>query len=398
MASSRASTHMKEKTTPTHIGPEDPRRQRTTKTSVPSSPERDTAPQQSRPLNRSSSDGAKSTPPQQTSSASAKSRLTASARKPGEKPPSPSRQPLKSSPATSGAVREKTAKPSASAASRPATKPGISSDKATKTLKTGVKGRSSPSRGAVASRRPKESSASADDAARITTKSVEPVVTENTVVTENNNQTEEQDSVSIASMDIDFLDEHHDDICDENPMEVEETMKEIDDDHIEEKDQVSECEEHHESPKHDPDGICYPHGSRVGESDNEELSDEPPAEAEESHKSPMAEPSKEFNIHEKIEDVADETSLNNSPAAETSTEKIKVETKKFTAPAAPFSKPAPVQEKKKEAPVSNEVIEETRSKLLEKKKSKVSALVGAFETVISLQDDEGQPGQSQKST
>lgn len=394
---------MKEKTTSTHTGPDETRRRRATKTSVPSSPERDTAPPQSRPLNPSTSDGAdtfgKSTPPQQTSSASAgaKSRLTVAARKPGEKPPSPSRQPLKSSPATSAAAKEKTAKPSASAASRAATKPAISSDKATKTLKTGGKGRiSSPASRAVASGRLKETSSSADSAARITTKSVEPVVTEN------NNQTEEKDSVSVASPDIHVPDEHHDDICDENTLEVEEAIKEIDDDHIEETDKLSECEEHHESPKQGTDEIFDPHGSRVSESGNEELSGEPPADVEESHESPMAEPSKEFIVHEKIEDGAEETSLNDSPAAEPSTEKIEVETKKITAPAsapaAPFSKPAAMPEKKKEAPVSNEVIEETRSMLLEKKKSKVRALVGAFETVISLQDDEGQPGQSQKST
>ncbi|XP_078443061.1 uncharacterized protein LOC144712670 [Wolffia australiana] len=53
---------------------------------------------------------------------------------------------------------------------------------------------------------------------------------------------------------------------------------------------------------------------------------------------------------------------------------------------------APSQQGKKEAaPVYNDVIEETASKLAEKKKSKVLALVGAFETVISL--DSGSPGQ-----
>ncbi|ERM94472.1 nucleolin [Amborella trichopoda] len=42
---------------------------------------------------------------------------------------------------------------------------------------------------------------------------------------------------------------------------------------------------------------------------------------------------------------------------------------------------------KKDALVFNEVIEETASKLVEKRKSKVKALVGAFETVISLQGE-----------
>lgn len=61
-----------------------------------------------------------------------------------------------------------------------------------------------------------------------------------------------------------------------------------------------------------------------------------------------------------------------------------------------FKKPAVMQGKKKESQMSNDVIEETRSKLLEKKKSKVRALVGAFETVMSLQDSEGQHGQNQE--
>lgn len=45
-----------------------------------------------------------------------------------------------------------------------------------------------------------------------------------------------------------------------------------------------------------------------------------------------------------------------------------------------------VQEKKDVQGLLNNVIEETASKLVETRKSKVKALVGAFETVISLQD------------
>lgn len=48
----------------------------------------------------------------------------------------------------------------------------------------------------------------------------------------------------------------------------------------------------------------------------------------------------------------------------------------------------------KDGPKSNDVIEEARSKLMGKRKSKVLALVGAFETVISLQDSEGQTSQT----
>lgn len=46
--------------------------------------------------------------------------------------------------------------------------------------------------------------------------------------------------------------------------------------------------------------------------------------------------------------------------------------------------------KKKDAAISNDVIEETKSKLMGMRKNKVLALVGAFETVISLQEPEGQ--------
>ncbi|XP_020089983.1 verprolin-like [Ananas comosus] len=51
---------------------------------------------------------------------------------------------------------------------------------------------------------------------------------------------------------------------------------------------------------------------------------------------------------------------------------------------------------KKEAVKSNDVIEETKSKLLERKKSKVKALVGAFETVMSLHGSEVQTDQTQE--
>ncbi|XP_076926992.1 uncharacterized protein LOC143590376 [Bidens hawaiensis] len=50
------------------------------------------------------------------------------------------------------------------------------------------------------------------------------------------------------------------------------------------------------------------------------------------------------------------------------------------------------QEKKDAQGLLNNVIEETASKLVESRKSKVKALVGAFETVISLQDGKPLPG------
>ncbi|KAK1276953.1 hypothetical protein QJS04_geneDACA004036 [Acorus gramineus] len=55
------------------------------------------------------------------------------------------------------------------------------------------------------------------------------------------------------------------------------------------------------------------------------------------------------------------------------------------------------REGKKEARQAyNEVIEETASRLVGKRKSKVKALVGAFETVISLQEVEGGQGQAKE--
>lgn len=45
-----------------------------------------------------------------------------------------------------------------------------------------------------------------------------------------------------------------------------------------------------------------------------------------------------------------------------------------------------VQGKKDSQLLFNNVIEQTASKLVESRKSKVKALVGAFETVISLQE------------
>ncbi|ONM62917.1 hypothetical protein ZEAMMB73_Zm00001d000304 [Zea mays] len=45
------------------------------------------------------------------------------------------------------------------------------------------------------------------------------------------------------------------------------------------------------------------------------------------------------------------------------------------------------QPRRREVARSNDVIEEARTKLLEKRRSKVKALVGAFETVIDTKKD-----------
>lgn len=51
---------------------------------------------------------------------------------------------------------------------------------------------------------------------------------------------------------------------------------------------------------------------------------------------------------------------------------------------------------KKETVRSNDVIEEAKSKFLEKRKNKVLALVGAFETVMALQESEGQQAKAKE--
>lgn len=56
-----------------------------------------------------------------------------------------------------------------------------------------------------------------------------------------------------------------------------------------------------------------------------------------------------------------------------------------------------MQEKKDELLLFNDVIEETVTKLARSRKSKVKALVGAFETVISLRDDKTPPGELKNS-
>ncbi|PKA49472.1 hypothetical protein AXF42_Ash016661 [Apostasia shenzhenica] len=63
----------------------------------------------------------------------------------------------------------------------------------------------------------------------------------------------------------------------------------------------------------------------------------------------------------------------------------------------PVPTSASASSRKKDAPKSNDVIEETKSKLMGTRKNKVLALVGAFETVISLQEPEIQPVQKSQS-
>ncbi|KAL3844330.1 hypothetical protein ACJIZ3_001733 [Penstemon smallii] len=85
---------------------------------------------------------------------------------------------------------------------------------------------------------------------------------------------------------------------------------------------------------------------------------------------------------ETILDKKEETTIG-SEAPESEETEVHMEEKKGSEKAAP--KPQ-VAHGKKDAALSNDVIEETASKLREQRKNKVKALAGAFETVISLQD------------
>ncbi|KAG0482150.1 hypothetical protein HPP92_010234 [Vanilla planifolia] len=72
---------------------------------------------------------------------------------------------------------------------------------------------------------------------------------------------------------------------------------------------------------------------------------------------------------------------------------MKPEARKLRVSAAAPTVVATTPGNRKDAPRSNDVIEETKSKLMETRKNRVLALVGAFETVISLQEPEGQASQ-----
>ncbi|XP_008801550.1 chromo domain-containing protein cec-1-like [Phoenix dactylifera] len=116
---------------------------------------------------------------------------------------------------------------------------------------------------------------------------------------------------------------------------------------------------------------------------------------EESPKEPEEKP-----VMESSEEPQSEPAVGSGKPEESEKEKAtRVESSETTRPeVVPFRRPeaaATGRKFLKDAPRSNDVIEEARTKLMEKRKSKVLALVGAFETVISLQEPEGQTGQSQ---
>ncbi|KAG6484138.1 neurofilament heavy polypeptide-like [Zingiber officinale] len=415
MASSRASAHLK-KTTSISSSPTSPDEiygRRAAKPSALGSPQRETTvTPQRKPLIRPATDSAAKvgrtrTPPQTAAvpAAANKSRTPGAARKPAEKPPSPSRQPLKSPSTTNATAKAKTPKPATSTASRvvASSKPGSVSEKAIRAPRAGVGGAQStakvrsPARNVVTGQ--KASSTSAADATRRAASIEEPSVTTDPVHL-------------VVTCSESHVSGEKNGIVEGKAETKEETVLTETDEAIEEENINLESQrpEQHGSPEQNLDG------SRVLE-----ISDEEPP-ADESIEQPRRDETEGANLTmtEPRAVEVEETGSDVSPAAESTTEKIEAEAdhaRKAPAPAraeprraaldenggeaAPtlmvFKKPTFLQAKKKEEKVSNDVIEETWSKLLEKRKSKVRALVGAFETVISLQD-EGQPGQSPETT
>jgi hypothetical protein len=84
---------------------------------------------------------------------------------------------------------------------------------------------------------------------------------------------------------------------------------------------------------------------------------------------------------------ADASGQSKLDTAKVADELDRVETEEARTKAAALANRAEVaQSWRKDDPKSNDVIEETKAKLLEERKSRVKALVGAFETVMSFKE------------
>ncbi|CAI9757080.1 unnamed protein product [Fraxinus pennsylvanica] len=92
------------------------------------------------------------------------------------------------------------------------------------------------------------------------------------------------------------------------------------------------------------------------------------------------------NSKEEIEDKEGEKALDGSESIDSEEQEMKVVIEKVKPETDNEESKQEDSEKKRDSPVSNDVIEETASKLHEQRKNKVKALAGAFETVISLQE------------
>ncbi|URE03011.1 hypothetical protein MUK42_02395, partial [Musa troglodytarum] len=382
--------------------------------SVPNSPDREARPPQCKTLTRSSSDVGKreKSITHRPSTATAIVNVTRSrlpARKPIEKPPSPSHPSQRTPP--SGAVKERTLKktpssmPRAAISSKPAgtsisSKPtgtSISSKPACKSISSRTAGTSSKaattlktartqptvrtrSPGSVIPKRKEATSVAPPN------KHEEPVVAaEQDEKVAPPAQVEEQEPVIVPSSEDLISDEPMDIVEDEEVLEVTEQYEPSSPEQAPPPTPVDDGNGGDHGGGEDQDGANddeLPQGSE--EEPSADITDEEPEEepsetveqedeAEEDIKTPEAEPSTASAVPEK--ETVEEKAGEETPTVET------------------HKKLAVAQEGKKETQMSNEVIEQTRTKLLEKQKSRVRALVGAFETVMALQDAGGQTGQ-----
>ena len=134
---------------------------------------------------------------------------------------------------------------------------------------------------------------------------------------------------------------------------------------------------------------------KVGEEDEaenpiskegDEPSIEDSGEVENKGEEPSIEDSREDQNKDKAEEEVDDEGSQKRADDDEERQKNVVEEEKPKAENPALSKQQSSANGKKDSQVQNEVIEEFASKLLEKRKNKVRALVGAFETVISLQE------------
>ncbi|URE18290.1 zinc finger, C3HC4 type, domain containing protein [Musa troglodytarum] len=442
MAASKPSTYLKGKSSlvsSTHGATDDSSRRRTSKSSVPRSPEGETThPPQRNPSIGSSSDAArrgKSLPQQPSSAISNVSRSHLPTRKPPEKPLLTSHQSQRS-PVTS-TVKDRASKTSSSIPrATVSSKPVNSGDKATRSLRSGgnlpsVRGRI-PGSAVPKKKEPTMAVPSTNEKpviiaeqdrkeAQILAQEHEPepviITTEKGVeeaeihveehkheldVLTNQEQREpqiqvgkhESDSVVVAELDP------NETRIDIEPTSTGDQQPDDTDDIVAEK--VVEVIENYDSgqPEHklNEDGNDYDQDKhKVHDNGNKELlqsSEEKPAA--EINEEPQVEPCEIETTRAATEEneasVAEPNSCvsegKSTAMAELSTATVKLDKKVIdekgveSPTVMTFKKPAVMQGKKKETQMSNNVIEETRSKLLEKKKSKVRALVGAFETVM----------------
>ncbi|RRT61908.1 hypothetical protein B296_00009357 [Ensete ventricosum] len=414
MATSKPSTRLKERSSlVAHARSTTDDGARRRRASVPNSPDREAQLPQRKTLTRSSSDVGKreKSVTHRPSTATPIVNVTRSrlpARKPIEKPPSPSHPSQRTPPPS--AVKERALKntPSSmpraaipskpagtSISSKPTGKP-ISSKPVVKSISSRTAGPSSK-----AATTPKTARTQPTVRARSpgnvipkrkeTTSVAAPNTHEEPVVAAEQDekvappaQVEEQEPVSMPSQE---------DLISDEPMDI------VEDEEVLEVTEQHEPSSREKAPPSTPDddGNRGDHGGdeEQGGADDAEL----PQGSEAEPAAEITDMELEEEISETVEQEDEAEEDINTPDAEPSTASAmpEKETAEDAGEAAPTvktdKKPAVAQEGKKEMQMSNVVIEQTRSKLLEKQNSRVRALVGAFETVMALQDPGGQTGQ-----